>query len=111
MVDTKEDLAGKINDLLDLSLESLDRMTREDLENLYQATSKKLGETQIPVKVLRRPLKDVLNEKILGKPLGDFSLTELLEAIVGGDEGPLGLGLLPRARNILRSFKDKKSTA
>ncbi len=111
MADTKEDLAAKINELLGLSLVSLDRMTREDLESLYQAVSKKLEKNQIPVKVLRRPLKDVLNENVLGKPVGDFSLGELLEAIVGGEEGPLGLGLLPRARNILHSFKEKNSTS
>jgi hypothetical protein len=111
MVDTKEELTVKINELLGLSLVSLDRMTKEDLESLHQAVSKKLEKTQIPVKVLRRPLKEVLDEKVLGKPVGDFSLGEILEAIVGGEEGPLGLGFLPRARNILRSFKEKNSKA
>ena len=102
---TKEDLTESINNLLGLDLESLGRMTKEDLRSLYNVLSKRLGSSPVSLTpegdFFRRPLKDILNKRILNKPLGELSLKEIFEALTYRENGPLGLGLIPALRKAI----------
>ncbi len=90
---TKEKLAEEIMDVLGLSLDSLNRMTKSDLTQLYKRLSAG-GD------ILDRPLSEILDEKIGGKPLRDMTLGEIAEQVK--DQGPLGLGILPEIRRAVR---------
>jgi hypothetical protein len=104
-LDTKEELSAEINKLLGAQLASLSRMTLEDLKLLRDVLSKGPEQGQFLGAVFRRPLKDVLNEKILDKSLGELSLMEILGM---EDKGILGFGVLPRIRSMVTG--DKKPT-
>lgn len=94
---TKDQLAEEIMDVLALDLESLTRMTKEDLVKLCQAVETlKSGEG-----LLDKPLKDILDQKIGGKPVRDLTLGEIVSTV--RDEGPLGLGILPEIRRVIRN--------
>lgn len=93
---SKEELSEEIMDVLGLSLDSLNRMTKSDLMQLH----KKLSELKTSGKIVDKPLSEILDEKIGGKPLRDMTLGELAEEIK--DQGPLGLGILPEIRRTLR---------
>jgi len=92
---TKEQLAEEIMDILGLSLDSLNRMTKSDLTQLHKKLSSAGGD------ILGRPLSEILDEKIGGKPLRDMTLGELAEQMKV-KEGPLGLGILPEIRRAFR---------
>jgi hypothetical protein len=106
-LDTKDELSVEINKLLGTQLASLSRMTFDDLKILRDILSKGPEQGQFLGAVFRRPLKDVLNEKILDKSLGELSLMELLGMEDKGG-GILGLGLLPRLRTLVSG--EKKET-
>lgn len=106
-METKEELAVEITKLLGVGLGSLTRMTLEDLKLLREVLSKGPEQGQLFGAVFHRPLKDVLNEKILDKSLGELSLMELLGMEDKGS-GILGFGLLPRLRTMVSG--EKKGT-
>ena len=106
-METKEELAAEITKLLGAGLDSLTRMTLEDLKVLKDVLSKGPEQGQLLGPVFHRPLKDVLNEKILNKSLGELSLTDIL-GIENKEAGILGLGVLPRLRSMVKG--DKKGT-
>lgn len=93
MSKSKDVLAEEIMDVLGLSLDSLNRMTKSDLTQLHKKLSTG-GD------ILGRPLSEILDEKIGGKPLRDMTLGELAEQMK--DQGPLGLGILPEIRRTIR---------
>ena len=106
-MDTKEELSAEINKLLGTQLASLSRMTLEDLKLLREVLSKGPEQGQLLGAFFRRPLKDVLNEKILDKSLGELSLMELL-GMEKKEGGILGFGVIPRLRNMVSG--EKKET-
>lgn len=106
-MDTKDELSVEINKLLGTQLASLSRMTLEDLKLLREVLSKGPEQGQFLGAVFRRPLKDVLNEKILDKSLGELSLMEIL-GMENKEGGLLGFGLLPRIRTMVSG--EKKQT-
>ena len=108
-MDTKEELSAEINKLLGAQLASLSRMTLEDLKILRDVLSKGPEQGQFLGAVFRRPLKDVLNEKILDKSLGELSLMEILGMESKGG-GILGFGVLPWIRNKVSGTGEKKQT-
>lgn len=95
---SKEDLAEKIMESLEVDLDSLVRMTREDLVRLYDAVAKL--EANVSSELLNKPISTILNEEINGKPLRELTLGELVRKV--RDEGPLGLGILPEIRGAVR---------
>ena len=108
-METKEELAAEITKLLGAGLDSLTRMTLEDLKLLRDVLSKGPEQGQFLGAVFRRPLKDVLNEKLLDKTLGELSLMEILGMENKGG-GLLGFGVIPRIRNFVTGTGDKKQT-
>ena len=106
-METKEELAAEITKLLGVGLDSLTRMTLEDLKILRDILSKGPEQGQFLGAVFRRPLKDVLNEKILDKSLGELSLMEILGMEDKGS-GILGFGVLPRIRSMVSGSGEKK---
>lgn len=93
---SKEQLAEEIMDVLGLSLDSLNRMTKSDLMQVH----KKLLELKTSGEIVDKPLSEILDEKIGGKPVRDMTLGEIAEQMK--DQGPLGLGILPDIRRAIR---------
>lgn len=109
-METKEELAAEITKLLGVGLDSLTRMTLEDLKILRDALSKMVPQgQQMFGKIFNRPLREVLNEKVMDKPLGELSLMELL-GMEKKEGGILGFGLLPRLRTMVSGAGEKKET-
>ena len=106
-MDTKDELSAEINKLLGTQLASLSRMTLEDLKLLREVLSKGPERGQFLGAVFHRPLKDVLNEKILDKTIGELSFTDIL-GMENKEGGILGFGVLPRIRNFVTG--EKKQT-
>ena len=95
----KEQLSENINNVLGLDLD-FTKMTKKDLSALYSALAKQeLNPDSQSGDLLRRPLKEIFNQKVLNKDLGDLTLLEVLQQIFpvfqrrGG--GIFGFGLLP----------------
>jgi len=95
---TKEELAEEIMDLLGLSLESLARMTKEDLQQLYNVFKTLKSGGELPTD---KPLGDILDEEINGKPIRDYTVGELARRV--REEGPFGLGIVPEIRRVWRT--------
>lgn len=106
---TKADLADQINGLLGLDLGSLERMTKEDLETLLKLIGEPSNLIRVGWKNLRDKAKREILEELMGRPL----LDEVLKGVPTkeeGDKGPLGLGILPRARERIRGiFAEKEA--
>lgn len=92
---TKTELSEKINNTLGLDLDSLIRMTKEDLGALYTALSPPSEDSSKEGDLLTRPLREILHAPLLGKSLGELTLVELFDAFLTRKGGPLGLGILP----------------
>ena len=95
---SKEELAEEIMDILELSLDSLSRMNKGDLKQLYQRLQTLKVE---PKGLLDKPLEEILNQEIGGKRVKDMSLGELAKTV--REEGPLGLGIVPEIRRVWRN--------
>ena len=108
-MDTKEELSAEINKLLEVQLASLSRMTLEDLKSLKEVLSKGPEKGQLFGAVFHRPLKDILNEKLLDKTLGELSLMEIL-GMENKEGGILGFGIIPGIRKLVTGTGDKKQT-
>jgi len=106
----KTDLADQINELLGLDLGSLEKMTKEDLETLL----KLIGEPSQLIKIGWKNLRDKAKREILEELTGRPFLDEILKGVPGKEEGenkgPLGLGILPRARERVRGIFAEKET-
>jgi len=90
---TKDELCDRICEILGVDIDSLTRMTKEDLELLLEVLDNPTRLIQIGVKRLRiktkkelleRPIKDLLNRSFIDEILGEQE-----------DKGPLGFGILP----------------
>jgi hypothetical protein len=103
---TKADLADKINELLGLNLESLEKMTKEDLEALLKVIGEPSQLIKIGWKNLRDKAKREILEELMGRPL----LDEILKGAAkeGEDRGPLGFGVIPKARARIREIFSEK---
>lgn len=95
---TKEDIKFQINEILSLDLD-WSKMSKEDLEKLLNFVRDPYNLIKIGVKNVRGKVKKELMEEILGRPLVEELLTST-EA--SEDRGPLGLGVLPRIRGLVR---------
>lgn len=106
---SKEELSEEIMDFLGLAeLESLTRMTRADLIKLYEAVQG-LKNASIGVALFDKPLGEILDQKIGGKPVRELTLGEIVATI--RREGPLGLGILPEVkREIRRLIRGERKT-
>lgn len=94
---SKTELSDGLCDLLDVEVD-FTKMTKEDLVRLH----KRVGELLqgIDEKLLGRPLEEILDIRVGGKPLRELSLGEIMRRI--RDRGPLGLGIWPEIRRELR---------
>jgi len=97
----KKELSRKINELLGTSID-FTPLKKDDLEELYEAV-KEMSEVmgQVNLSLLRKPLKEIIDAKILDKPIGEMSIIELLRAFTR-EKGILGLGIIPKIRRLLR---------
>ena len=76
MTSTKNELSEEIMDLLGIDLESLTAMTKEDLVKLHQRLSGLSG-LKLGGELFDKPLKDLLNETVDGKPLKDMTQSKI----------------------------------
>lgn len=107
-METKEELVEGINKVLGIQIDSLSRMNLDDLKILRDALTKIAPQgQQMFGKFFNRPLREVLNEKVMDKSLGELSLMELL-GMENKEGGILGFGFLPKIRSIVTG--DKKPT-
>ena len=97
---TKEELSDKINEILGLE-DTIDfsKMTKENLESLLKVVEEPSNLIRIGWKNAREKVKREVLEELLGRPLLEEILSKEGE---GGDKGPLGFGVLPRLRGILK---------
>ena len=84
-------------------------MTLEDLKSLKEALSKAPEKGQLFGAVFHRPLKDILNEKLLDKTLGELSLMEIL-GMENKEGGLFGFGVIPGLRKLVTGTGEKKQT-
>jgi len=99
---TKEDIKDQINEILSLDLD-WSRMSKEDLEKLLSFVRDPYNLIKIGVKNVRGKVKKEVMEEIMGRPLLEELLRETTpEGEAPEDKGPLGLGILPRLRGIVR---------
>ena len=101
---TKADLADQINELLGLDLDSLERMTKEDLEALKKLIAEPSNLIRVGWKNLRDKAKREILEELMERPLLDEVLKGVPAKEGKEDKGPLGLGILPRARERIRGI-------
>jgi len=94
----KEELVKRISETLEVKLESLDRMTKEDLEKLAEALADPSNLIRVAVKQVRGKAREELTRPL--RELLDRPLIDLLErrGVSGEGGGPLGFGVIP---NIL----------
>ena len=108
---TKEELSDRLNELLGLE-EMVDfaKMTKEDLETLLKTVGEPSNLIRIGWKNLRNKAKKEILEELMGRPLLDEVLQDVLPKEGKAGKGPLGLGILPRARERFRGiFAEKES--
>lgn len=104
---SKTELSDGLCDLLDIEVD-FTKMTKGDLVRLHKRVSE-LNELMedIDEKFLGRPLEEILDIRIAGKPLREHSLGEIMRRV--RDRGPLGLGIWPEIRQELRRlFRGEK---
>lgn len=96
----KEALSDRLNEFLGLE-DCVDfaKMTKEDLERLIKVVGEPSNLIKIGWKNLRNKAKKEILEELMGRPF--------LDEVLKGDEegknkGPLGLGVLPALRGVLR---------
>lgn len=94
---SKNELSEKLCDLLDIEVE-FSKMTKEDLISLYKRVNELME--GIDEKLLSKPLEEILDTKIGGKPLRELTLGDIIRKV--RDHGPLGLGILPEMRREIR---------
>jgi len=108
---TKSDLADRVNELLGLNLESLEKMTKEDLEALLKLIEDPSNLIRMGWRKLRDETKRKLVEELVGRPILDDFLKGLQEKGEGGeskDKGPLGFGVVPHIRERVRGILSEK---
>ena len=96
---SKTELSEKLCDLLDVEVDFA-KMSKEDIISLHKRLSELME--GIDEKLLSKPLKDILDAKIGGKPLRELTLGELIGHV--RDHGPLGLGIMPEIRREIRKI-------
>lgn len=94
---SKTELSDKICDLLDVEVD-FTKMTKEDLISLHQRVNELMED--IDEKLLNKPLEEILDTTIGGKPLRELTLGDIMRRV--RDHGPLGLGILPEVRREVR---------
>ena len=94
---SKNELSEKLCDLFDIEVDFA-KMTKEDLISLHRRFNELME--GIDDKLLSKPLKDILDIKIGGKPLKELALGDIIRRV--RDHGPLGLGILPEIRREIR---------
>ena len=99
---TKEELSEKINEILGLE-DTIDfsKMTKEDLESLLKVVEEPANLIRMGWKNAREKVKKEVLEEILGRPILEEILSKTGEE-GEGDKGPLGFGVLPKLRGILK---------
>jgi len=80
-------------------------MSREDLEKILNFVRDPYNLIKIGAKNLRGKVKKELLEEVLGRPLIEDLLSETDEE-GAEDKGPLGLGILPRIRGMVKGGED-----
>ena len=103
---SKTSLSDRLCDILDVEVD-FTKMTKEDLVLLHKRVNElnKLTEG-IDEKLLSKemlfskPLEEILDTKIGGKPLRELSLGDIVHRMRA--HGPLGLGIIPEIRAEVR---------
>ena len=107
---TKQELSDRLNEILGLEYVDFAKMAKEDLEILLKAVGEPSNLIRIGWKNLRDKAKKEILEELMGRPLLDDMLKDVLPKEGGEGKGPLGLGILPRARERFRGiFAEKES--
>jgi len=107
---TKEELSDRLNEILGLEDEvDFSKMTKEDLESLLKVIGEPSNLIRIGWKNARDKVKREILEEILGRPF----LDEILKGIPAKegeqeDKGPLGFGVIPRAKARIREIFTEK---
>lgn len=96
----KEELSDKMNEIFGLEdTVNFAKMTKEDLERLIKVVGEPSNLIKIGWKNLRGKAKKEILQELMERPI--------LDEVLKGDEegknkGPLGLGVLPALRGVLR---------
>ncbi|RLG60912.1 hypothetical protein DRN86_01355 [Candidatus Geothermarchaeota archaeon] len=90
----KEDIAAEICAMLGVTLTTLTKMSLEDLLKLHES-----------IKAMVESKRAGLLPKIMNKKVTDLTIGEMLQGLKEaiGDEGILGLGILPKAVKAIKS--------
>jgi len=102
---TKEELSVEINNILGTSID-LTKLTKDDLVMLHEALVKFKEATEFPLPLLDKPIGEILDRKIMNRPLRELTLADVL-GIPKERKGLFGLGILPR---ILSSRAEEKKS-
>jgi len=95
----KKDLNDRINELLGAELNLL-KLPKSQLEKLYEAV-KKLREVEKKEEkakisgLLGKPIKEIVDETLLGRKIGEMTLGELVKSILS-EHGLFGFGIIPK---------------
>lgn len=105
---TKADLSSKINEVLGTDI-NFERLSKEDLEALLKVVEEPSNLIRIGWKNLRDKAKKEILEELIGRPI----LDDILKGIPAKegereDRGPLGFGVIPRARARIREIFTEK---
>lgn len=94
--ETKETLSTKLNELLKTNIK-FDKLSKEELVQLWEAIGKiKDVEAAAMLPLLDRPIGEILDKKVMNRPLRDLTLSEVFGIPKERVKGFLGLGVLPR---------------
>lgn len=91
---TKEEISDEINKILGTVID-LTKLTKDDLVALHEALVKFKEATQFPLPLLDKPIGEILDRKIMNRPLRELTLADVL-GLPKERKGLLGLGILPR---------------
>jgi len=101
---TKEEISEEINKILGTTID-LTKLTKDDLVTLHEALAKFKEVAEFPLPLLDKPIGEILDRKIMNRPLRELSLADVL-GLPKERKGLLGLGILPR---ILSRTEERKS--
>ena len=95
-MEKKEEFSNAINQLLGIETPiDFTKLSKTELETLHGALTKIKEKDEELLPLLDKPLGQILDRKVLGKPLGETSLRDFL-GLKKDRQGILGLGILRR---------------
>jgi len=105
---TKEELSEEINKILGTDIDLL-KLTKDDLTALHEAIVKFKEAQEFPLPLLDRPLGEILDQKIMNRPLRELTLRDVI-GLPKERKGLLGsFGILPRLLGRLEKESGKAS--